>query len=141
MFKSMKIEYPAKVLLAWAEAVRGNKEIKDWLMANGYPELGLFVHALHNQTSARQWLMDNGFPHLMAVIRGSEGDENACLWLRKFELQAFEHLARAADNSDKSLLWLTENNWPELAVMAGRIRNVKNDIERSNNDVHRISAD
>jgi hypothetical protein len=137
----MKVEYPAKIILAWAEAVRGNSEIKDWLMANGYPELGLFVHALHNQTNARTWLMDNGFPHLMALIRGSEGDENACLWLRKYGLQPFEHLARAADNNDDSLVWLTEHNWPELAMMASRMRNVKNEIERQNNDVHRMSSE
>jgi hypothetical protein len=137
----MKVEYPAKIILAWAEAVRGNAEIKDWLMANGYAELGLFVHALHNQTHARTWLMDNGFPHLMALIRGSEGDENACLWLRKYGLQPFEHLARASDNNDDSLLWLTEHNWPELAMMASRMRNVKNEIERQNNDVHRMSSE
>jgi hypothetical protein len=137
----MKVEYPTKVILAWAEAVRGNEEIKDWLMANGYPELGLFVHALHNQQEARNWLMSNGFPHLMALIRGSEGDENACLWLRKFELHVFEHVARAADNNDASMLWLSENNWPEMMMMASRMRNVKNDIERANNDVHRISSE
>jgi hypothetical protein len=137
----MKVEYHSKVILAWAEAVRGNEEIKDWLMANGYPELGLFVHALHNQQEARNWLMSNGFPHLMALIRGSEGDENACLWLRKFELHVFEHVARAADNNDASMLWLSENNWPEMMMIAGRMRNVKNDIERANNDVHRMSSE
>ena len=62
--------YPIKIVLAWAEAVSGNEGIRTWLMENGYPELGLFVHALNNQDEARTWLMQNGFPHLMALING-----------------------------------------------------------------------
>ena len=42
-------QYPIKVLVAWGEAISGNGEFRDWLLGNGYPELGLFVHALHNQ--------------------------------------------------------------------------------------------
>ena len=41
------MQYPAKVLLAWGEAISGNREIRDWLMQNGYPELALTCHALH----------------------------------------------------------------------------------------------
>jgi hypothetical protein len=33
--------YPAKVLVAWAEAIGGNAAIRDWLLRNGYKELGL----------------------------------------------------------------------------------------------------
>jgi hypothetical protein len=56
-------------------------------------------------------------------------------------LHVFEHVARAADNNDASMLWLSENNWPEMMMTASRMRNVKNDIERANNDVHRISSE
>jgi hypothetical protein len=104
--------YPAKIILAWAEAISGNKDIRDWLMANGYPELSVFVFALHNQPEPRQWLMDNGFPHLMALINGAEGKPNAILWLRKCD----------------------------MATVAQRMRKVKNDIEENNSDVHRISG-
>ena len=72
-----RLTYPPKILLAWAEAIKGNKEIRDWLIKNGYPELGLFTFALRNKRDAREWLVTNKFHHLMALISGVEGDEEA----------------------------------------------------------------
>ena len=137
----MKIDYPAKVLLAWSEAIKGNPEIRDWLMKNGYPELGLFSFALRNNDEAREWLIKNNFPHLMALIRGCEGDPNAILWLRKFKLDTLVYVARAADNSEEAMTYLVSNNHLELARVAAQMRFVKNTIERDNNDVHKISRD
>ena len=34
-------KYPEKIVVAWGEAISGNIEIRDWLMKNNYPELGL----------------------------------------------------------------------------------------------------
>jgi hypothetical protein len=31
--------YPAKILVAWAEAIGGNVAIREWLLRNGYQEL------------------------------------------------------------------------------------------------------
>lgn len=136
----MNFGYPAKIILAWGEAISGNKEIREWLLANGYPELGLFVHALHNQQDARTWLMDNGYPHLMALINGAEGNPNAMLWLRKHNMDVLEKMAVAADNRDDALLWLMNNGYQDMAMVAQKIRKVKNGIEESNNDVHKISG-
>ena len=61
-------QYPIKVLVAWGEAISGNEAFRNWLLGNGYPELGLFVHALHNQDEARNWLLNEGFPELMALV-------------------------------------------------------------------------
>jgi hypothetical protein len=72
----MRTEYPAKVLLAWGEAISGHAELREWLIKNGYPELGIFTYALRNKADARKWLMDNGHPHLMAVrgaLKGCQG--------------------------------------------------------------------
>lgn len=133
--------YPAKIVLAWAEAIGGNKDLREWLMANGYPELGLFVYALNNKQDARDWLMSNGFPHLMALINGAEGNAGAQLWLRKFGFDILEHVAKAADNDDVALEWLLERDYRDMAMIAQRMRFVKNQIERDNNDLHKISAD
>ncbi len=138
-FETMKFEYPAKVILAWGEAISGNKAIRDWLMQNGFVELGIFTHALRNQDEARTWLMTNGFPHLMALINGAEGNVNAVLWLRKHEFDVLEKMAVAADNSDEALIWLVNKGFSDMAMIAQRIRNVKNDIESENNDMHKIS--
>jgi len=137
----MKIAYPHKVILAWAEAINGNKEIRDWLIGNGFSELGIFVYALHLQREAREWLMKNGFPHLMALINGAEGNPNAILWLRKHHLDVLEKMAMAGDNNEDALLWLMRNDMRDMALVAQRIREVKNEIERRNSDIHFMSWD
>ena len=50
----MRFEYPPKILVAWGEAISGNGEIRDWLIKNGYPELGLFTFALRNKDDANR---------------------------------------------------------------------------------------
>ncbi|MFN8775193.1 MAG: hypothetical protein ACK5XV_00350 [Flavobacteriales bacterium] len=140
-WSSMKIVYPTKVVLAWAEAINGNKVIRDWLIGNGYPELGLFVYALHLKQDARDWLMNSGHAHLMALIHAAEGNRSALLWLKKHDLDVLEKMALAADNDDEALLWLMRNDLKDMAIVAQRMREVKNEIERRNSDLHFISWD
>ncbi len=139
-FATMKA-YPAKIILAWAEAIGGNQVIRDWLTANGFPELGLFVFALHHKEDARQWLMENGHPELMALINGAEGMPNARLWLRKNGYDVLEKMALSADNDEDAFNWLMANGFQDMAMVSYRIRSVKNEIERRNNDIHTISSE
>ena len=37
------VKYPAKILVDWIDAICGNSEIRDWLIKNGYEDLGLFT--------------------------------------------------------------------------------------------------
>ncbi len=138
---SIKIQYPVKIILAWGEAISGNSKLRDWLIANGYPELGIFTFALRNDEGSRKWLLDNGHPHLMAVINGAEGNKIAVAWLEKSKLDILAKVARAADNDDEAMLWLHQLDQKEWFMIAQKIRIVKNDIEYDNNDVHRISVD
>lgn len=140
-FKDVKLEYPAKVIIAWGEAIDGNAAIRDWLVKNGYPELGLFCFALYNKQDAREWLMANHHPHLMALIRGAEGDKSALSWLMKFGLTVLAMMARSGDNDDHAHDWLVVNGYRDLALIALRIRKVKNSIEAKNSDHYRISKD
>jgi hypothetical protein len=140
-FVIMNIEYPAKIIVAWGEAIGGNKKIRDWLLKNGYPELGLFVFALNNRQEARQWLLDNNHPHLMALIRGCEGDPNAILWLRKYKFDVLEKIALAGDNNDDAMMWLVRNNFKDFAVIAMNIKVIKNDIQKDNDDVHKFNIE
>ncbi len=134
-------EYPTKIILAWAEAVDGNVEIRNWLMANGYPELGLFVFALHLKKEARQWLLDNQFPHLMAMVECAEGRGVACQWLEKYQFELLEKVAKAADNDEKAVQWLMENQYQDFMRLALRIRRVKNEIQSRHDDMHFISPE
>lgn len=134
----VKRVYPSKILVAWAEAIDGNLKIKDWLIKNGYPELGLFVHALHLQDEARDWLMKNGFPHLMATINGVEGKEDSVKWLDHFGFPTLALVARAADGNDSAMAFLLAKD-KVFAVIAQKIKKVKDDIERNNSSHYRIS--
>lgn len=133
--------YPSKVLLAWAEAILGHEDIRDWLMASDYPELGVFCHALRNEPSSRAWLRHHGHLHLMALIEGAEGEARAVKWLRGTAGDTLADMALAADNDEEALGRLMTGDpdvkgiWAQIAL---RMRHVKNDIEAANNDVHRI---
>ncbi len=137
----MKTNYPAKILLAWSEAIAGNRKIREWLLQNGYRELGIFVFALRNKTDAKEWLMKNNFPHLGATISGAEGNPNAVAWLEKYKFDVLAKVAMVGHGDEKALQWLIENGHREMAVVAKQIEQVKDEIERDNNDVHKISPE
>ena len=98
--------YPAKILLAWGEAIGGNKEIRDWLAKNGYPELYTFVFALNLKDDAREWLMKNKYPHLLALIQGVERNKKALEWLKINGFETLHHIALAGDGNQESFRWL-----------------------------------
>ena len=124
------MQYPAKVLLAWGEAISGNRQLLDWLMKNGYQELGMTCHAIHLVDSARAWLMSNGQPHLMALVNGAE-----------YGYKHLADMALGADNDDDAIQRLIAAEQREWAGVALKIRSVKNQIEERHNDVHSLSRD
>ena len=83
--------------------------------------------------------MQNGHPHLMAMVRGAEGEGNAIVWLDNFGYNYLAQVALGADNDDAAIEKLIKLNQREWAGIALKIRSVKNKIEESNNDMHRIS--
>lgn len=133
----MRTEYPAKVLLAWCEAISGHAELRDWLMTNGYPELGMFTFALRLQPKARKWLLDNGHPHLMALISGIEGDQKALDWLDRNELPVLKDMALAGDGEKAAFDRLIGNGHRELAMAAMRMYKVKTGIDDDHGDLHK----
>ena len=135
------MQYPAKVLLAWGEAISGNRQLLDWLMKNGYPELGMTCHALRLVDTARSWLMSNGHPHLMALVNGAEGNKNAIVWLHQYGYTYLADMALGADNDDDAIQRLMAAEQREWAGVALKIRSVKNQIEERHNDVHSLSPD
>lgn len=137
----MERQYPVKVLVAWGEAISGNRELRDWLLGNGFPELGLFVHAMHNQQSARKWLQQEGFPELMALCCGTEGDARAVQWLLNHGHITLANMARAADNDDDAMRILMEEPDRIWATLALKMRSIKNGIEERHNDWHSFNKD
>lgn len=121
--------YAPKILLAWVEAVKGNPKIIDWLVKNGYNELGLFSHALRDDEKSRRWLMNNGFPHLMALINAAEGDENALSWLEMYNFSLLAMVAKAAFGDESAQNWLNTND-KILGQLAIAIEQVIDDINQ-----------
>jgi hypothetical protein len=132
-------EYSPKIIIAWAEAISGNKKLGDWLKSNGYAELSAFVAAINLEDSARDWLLKEGFPELMALVRGAEGDEKACKWLRDNDFCKLALIAEGADNEDEAIKQLLLDGHREWAMISLKIRAVKNDIQAEHDDWHSYS--
>lgn len=136
----MRTEYPAKVLLAWGEAIAGHTGLRDWLTTNGYPELGIFTYALRNREEARKWLMEHGHPHLMAVITGIEGDKRALEWLDRNGMHVLKQVALTGDGNEDAFQWLMDNGHKELAIIGHKMHKVKRQIDEDNSDYHRYAG-
>jgi hypothetical protein len=74
------------------------------------------------------------------TVNGAEGNKEAIHWLEKSNFEILKHIALAGDRDEDSLNWLTRNH-PEFAMVAERIRVLKDLIEDSHNDVHSINRD
>jgi hypothetical protein len=133
-----RFNYPVKILVAWGEAISGNGDIRDWLLKNGYPELGLFTFALRNQDEAMAWLIKNNFPHLAALINGMEGNKQALQWLGDNGFSTLKLMAYVGDGNEEATKILMKSD-KLLAMLALKMGAVKDEIERDNNDVHKFS--
>ena len=136
----MRLQYPAKILVAWGEAISGNATIRDWLIKNGYPELGIFVFALYLKADARKWLLENRQPHLMAVISGIEGDPKALEWLEAHDFLMLRKVAECGGD-EEAFQWLLNKGHRELAMLGLKMWSVKMQIEDDNRDPHKYSRE
>ena len=131
-------KYPEKVIVAWGEAISGNKEFIQILFDLKYPELGHFCYALRNNMEAQKWLLTNGFPHLTALIEGAEGNEKALSWLEKNDYVILRHIAMAIDGDKSSLNYFVDKN-KIIAVLTSKMKFVKDNIEDDNQDPHKLN--
>lgn len=135
------INYPAKIILAWAKAIEGNDDILLWLKDNGYPELVMATYAIYLKDEARDWLNANGYPHIMAMIHAAEGNEGAQRWLLRNDFEILYHIAMAVEDEPESFAWLGKNTTPDIFLLARTIKTVKDKIEENHNDIHSFRKD
>jgi len=135
------IDYPAKIILAWAKAIEGNLDIRIWLKENGFEELLMATYAIELKEEARSWLMKNGYPHLMAMINGAEGNEKAQNWLKANNFDILYHMAQAIEDEQESWQWLGKNVTPDMFILTQSIKAVKDKIEEQHNDIHTFRRD
>ena len=130
------LNYPPKIILAWAKAIEGNVEIGKWLKENGYEELLYATSAIFLKDEARKWLMENGFPQLMAFINAAEGDGKAQKWLLLNNFELLYHIAMAVEDDQESWKWLNLNSTQDIFILTQTIKKVKDKIEETHNDIH-----
>ena len=133
-----ELTYSPKILIAWKQAIAGDKRIRNWLTENGYKELGIFCYALKNDFKAKDWLFNNGYPHLLALINAAEGDQKALLWLSKLKFELLFHMGKAADSYIESKKFLQLKD-PLLLAISLEMEKVKDEIDDNYKDPHKLN--
>lgn len=136
-----RIDYPAKIIVAWSKAIEGNDDIMLWLKENGYMELFMATYAIYLKEEARNWLQDNGYAHLLAMINAAEGNESAQKWLLVHDFEILYHIAMAVEDEQASFEWLGKNAPADIFILARTIKKIKDQIEENHNDVHSFRTD
>lgn len=139
--KLQNIDYPPKIILAWAKATEGNDDIMLWLKENGYKELFMATYAIYLKEEARDWLQNNGFAHLLAMINAAEGNKSAQQWLQVHNFEILYHIAMAVENEKESWDWLGAYAPADLFLLAKSFKKVKDQIEENHNDIHSFRVD
>ena len=116
----------------------GSDEFFEWLMRNGYPELGAFSRAIQGEAKAKEWLMKNGFLQLVAIDNVIDKDENAEVWLAKNHFEVDLAFAKAINCDDDATEWLEKNDLQVFVILAKKIRKYLDDKyleDEYNNDI------
>lgn len=139
--KLQPLDYEPKIIVAWSQAISGNKRIWNWLNENGYEELAMSCYAIKLKDEARNWLQENGYAHLLAMINASEGNESAQKWLRVHKFELLYHIAMFVEADEMSVKWIAQNASSDIFLLATAIRKVKDEIEENHNDIHSFGKD
>ena len=136
-----RIDYPAKIIVAWSKAIEGNDDIMRWLKENGYEELVMATYAIYLKDEARNWLQHNGFAHLLAMINAAEGNESAQKWLQVHHFEILYHIALFVEADEISQQWIIKNAPADIYMLALSIKKIKDQIEENHNDIHTFRQD
>lgn len=139
--KLQRLDYPAKIVVAWSKAIEGNDDLMLWLKENDYMELFMATYAIYLKDEARNWLQDNGYAHLLAMINAAEGNESAQKWLLVHDFEVLYHIAMAVEDEQSSFEWLGQNAPADIFLLAKSIKMVKDKIEENHNDIHTFRVD
>jgi len=100
------LKYNVKVLLALEKSIEGKDAFFQWLVENGYPELGAFSNFLHDDPGAEKFLVQTGNGWLGLLSHAIDGDPRAREWVRVNLHQANLMFALACREDEKAQSWL-----------------------------------
>ena len=116
--------YPVKILMAFGCTFEpGSDEIFEWLMKNGYPELGAFSRAIQGEAKAKEWLL-------------IDKDENAEEWLLRNHFEVDLAFARAINCDDDATEWLEKRDLQVFVIIAKKIRKYLDDKYLDYHKIH-----
>jgi hypothetical protein len=128
--------YPPKILLAFGEAIDGNRVIHDWLVKNGYPELGALAYAIRGSDEAFTWLLQNGFPHMAALDSAIDEKPQAYKWLKENNFPNHIVFADACQNKREAVDWFMKNRLQLLFRITQRIRILRDNVTFDYHKLH-----
>lgn len=132
-------EYDVKLLLAFGEAIDGNKKIFSWLLSNGYPELAALASAIRADEGALKWLMEHGYPHFAILSDAIDDEEEAIAWLKRYEMKFYLIFADACSVSGEAAMkWLEQNNYKTFMILAMKIKDVLKQQAFDHYDYHKM---
>lgn len=117
-----KYYYPAKIWLAFGEAVNGNLEISGWLRENGFPEVAALAHAIRGGEEATTWLFQNKFFHLAALDAAIDENVQAYQWLIANKHPFLVVFADACRGKQAAIQWFYTNKMEAFVLFAQRIK-------------------
>jgi hypothetical protein len=132
------LNYPIKIIIAFGEAISGNLKIMNWLLKNGYPELGALANAIQTSHTAYDWLVNNKFLHYAAFCSAVYNDENALLWLKKYKFDFLVTLAEASMGDDIAYIKLKKENNLPFYIIAKKIQFIRNQKIDDHYDYHKF---
>jgi hypothetical protein len=119
----MDFYYPAKIWLAFGETFTDKGQpFVEWLMKNGYPELGALSHSIRGSDEALSWLLKNKFFHLAALDSAIDEDQKAYKWLHDNKHLFLILFADACHGSKNAIDWLKRNDLKAFLIITGKIK-------------------
>jgi hypothetical protein len=118
-------KYPPKIIVAFGEAIHDNKEIQNWLLKNGYPELAALAFAIRGSNEAFEWLMKNGYYSLAALDSAIDEDQKAYQWLRDNHLSSHIVFADACAGKKEAIEWFLRNRLLALFRITQMIKKLR----------------
>ena len=128
--------YHLKVILAWVKSLEGDDNFTNYLQNNNFGELVMVQHAIALNDQARNWLMENGYAHVMAMINAAEGNAQALRWLKVNGFDLFYNMALAIDGESEGFKWINKHSTQDIFLLTKTIKDIKDNIEEENNDIH-----
>lgn len=133
------VHYPAKIIVAFGEAIDGNTKIYKWLLNNGYPELAALTSSIHAHKDAFEWLLKH-YPKYAVLSNAIDGEKNAIEWLKRYKLNFLVTFAEACNRKDKKAMnWLKKNNLELFISLAEKIHDILVQQRRDASDYHKLN--